>query len=226
MQEFESKAIQARRDKFRKESIPKGYRWQLHILFNILLPLGLALGFGLNISSPTWPELMVIPMVFLFGTFAVWGIHKYPLHKKGLMPYTYKKHTVEHHSFFNHERVEIDSNRDLCIVLVNMEISIAFTLIYVPLIYFGLGRFVSANFRDLFIVGSALYFMLYEAVHTVCHLSERSIWLKLGPLKFMREHHRVHHNPKHMNKNYNIVYPLADMIFGTYISHKKTQEKD
>jgi sterol desaturase/sphingolipid hydroxylase (fatty acid hydroxylase superfamily) len=61
-----------------------------------------------------------------------------------------------------------------------------------------------------------LRFVLSCRLHLCYHAPENS-WLgKLPGLAYLREHHRVHHSQALMrNYNFNITYPLMDLLFRT-----------
>lgn len=48
------------------------------------------------------------------------------------------------------------------------------------------------------------------------HLPADAAMLRLPFLRALRAHHRLHHDPRHMRtKNFNVVLPLFDWLFGT-----------
>lgn len=64
---------------------------------------------------------------------------------------------------------------------------------------------------------SALYFLLYEMFHFIYHLPLDSPVLRVKLLRWLSDHHTLHHDPIWMSKaNFNIVFPLFDWVLGTY----------
>jgi hypothetical protein len=60
-----------------------------------------------------------------------------------------------------------------------------------------------------------VYYGAYEGFHYLMH-RPRIGWLeRSGPFRFLERHHRLHH--VHMGKNFNVVFPLADLSLGTLI---------
>lgn len=206
------------RDRFRKNEIPRYYHPLAHIIINFGILLGLSGYFISRLDNVLWFEWLWLLVLLIFGNVAVFLIHKFPLHKKGffLGSYSYHKHTIQHHSFFQKERPEFDSWRDFYIVFFPPEVVIGFALFFLPIVYFVTSLFLGTNSVNLILLGSTGYFLLYEVVHFASHLPEDHWVLKIPHFKSMWNHHRLHHDPKLMGEyNFNIVYKLSDKLFGT-----------
>ena len=77
----------------------------------------------------------------------------------------------------------------------------------------------SANAGWLVLTSTALYVVSYELTHLAYHLKEDHPISQLRTVRFLREHHRRHHDPRLMLKwNFNVTVPLADIVLGTRIS--------
>jgi Fatty acid hydroxylase superfamily len=205
------------REKFRKENIPF-YYWGIgHMVVNfVLLSLPL-MAFSLKIDSPSIGELLFIPMTMILGNLAVFVIHKYPLHRK-IKPFgfAYKIHSQWHHRFYTDQNLEFDSTRDWFIIFFPIDVVLGFIILVLPLIYFALTPFLSVNGVFLVLATSCFYFISYEVIHFISHLSENNILMKFPYFRFMRNYHRTHHDPALMNDyNFNIVFPFFDLIFNT-----------
>ena len=102
---------------------------------------------------------------------------------------------------------------------------IGFALVFVPIVYFGLASFLPSNVVNMIVASCSGYFIIYEFFHTISHLPSSHFILKIPFLKFMWNHHRIHHHHKYMHKvNFNIVFPLFDWIMGTL--QKEIPSKD
>jgi len=78
-----------------------------------------------------------------------------------------------------------------------------------PLLVFGWKLFV------LNYIVALCYYGIYETLHWYMHLpKKRKIEYKTWYRK-LNGHHILHH--RYMNKNFNVVLPFADWIFGTLI---------
>lgn len=197
------------------------YSWKLHIFFNILLPFSISAFAISSIENPKLMELLILPGMFIIGSFAVWLIHKYPLHIEGINNYMYQAHAIDHHSFFNYHHMAMENHNDLKSVLVEPKVSVVFSAIYMPMVFFITRYFFGHNLACLVIVGSCLYFMFYELIHTITHLREDHKVFEIKPFRFLREHHRIHHHPKYLNQNFNVAFPLADWVLKTLVTKLK-----
>ncbi len=207
------------RKKFRDNEIPKLYHPLVHIFINFGILIALTIFFILKLENVVWYEWLWLLVLFLFGNIAVFLIHTHPLHKKGffLGAYSFKKHAIQHHSFFQKDKPEFDYWKDFYIVFFPPEVVIGFGLVFIPALYFILSLLLGPNSVYMILLGATSYFLLYEFVHFSSHLPENHWALKIPHLKSMWEHHRTHHDPKLMGDyNFNIVYKLSDRLFGTY----------
>ena len=75
----------------------------------------------------------------------------------------------------------------------------------------------SANIAWLFVATAVGYFLNYEWLHFAYHQREDH-WLSRLPLIHrLRRAHATHHDPALMSSvNFNISYPIFDLLFGTY----------
>ncbi len=204
------------RAQYRARHIPAWYRGELHVAWTAACVLGPAAYCLRQLRGPSALELACVPAMFVLGSLVVWALHKHVLHRPvpGLRR-VYVIHTLQHHRFYTYEHGEPDSTRDYYITL--------FPLAFGPCLALSaylLGRFVvsaiSPNLGLLFTIMAVVYYGLYELVHLASHLPAHARVLRLPLLRHLREHHRLHHDPRLMRKhNFNIVLPLFDWLFGT-----------
>jgi sterol desaturase/sphingolipid hydroxylase (fatty acid hydroxylase superfamily) len=77
-----------------------------------------------------------------------------------------------------------------------------------------LGRNVSL----LYTATAMAYALLYEWLHLAYHLPPESRIGRLPPIRFLRRHHEIHHDPRLMRHwNFNVTMPLWDWVRGTLI---------
>lgn len=170
------------------------------------------------------PLFILVSLVFLIvGNLVVFLIHKYPLHKNwGPSNFPFEQHTLSHHKYYVDDYITFEEYKELDAIFFPWFIVLGFLLLVCPL-FFGLGYFLfDSNMGFYFVANASAYFILYEVVHFSCHLKESNPVLLFPGLKSMREHHRLHHNPKLMGQyNFCIVYPLWDYLMGTKYKPKK-----
>ncbi|PIP94891.1 MAG: hypothetical protein COW00_14400 [Bdellovibrio sp. CG12_big_fil_rev_8_21_14_0_65_39_13] len=205
------------RDIYRLEKLPSSYRHWLHLGFN-LGSLGIVfLGNLVLIKKFQLSLIALFVLVMLIGNFAVYCIHRFPLHRRmKFWTFPFDSHTVEHHRFFTSDHITFKNSKDYYAIFFPSFVVAIFVFAIFPLFFYGSSFFLTIDQAHFFTSMSAGYFLLYEFVHWASHLQEDHFLMKLNWLKMMREHHRVHHNPKLMGKyNFTIVYPLMDILMGT-----------
>ena len=168
-------------------------------------------------------ELLMIPAVFLLSNAFEWRVHKNVLHRR-LWPVEeiYTRHTPEHHAVYMTNDMAMRSTREFRLVLMPAAGILGIVVATTPMA-FGVRLLLGSNCGWLFLVSSALYMVLYEVSHLSYHLPETT-WVGRRPLvKWLREHHARHHDPRLMQKwNFNVTIPLFDWLHGTIA--KKSQE--
>ena len=60
------------------------------------------------------------------------------------------------------------------------------------------------------------YFLTYELLHLAYHLPPQSAVGRLPGMASLRRHHTAHHDQQLMSShNFNITFPIGDLVFGT-----------
>lgn len=197
---------------------PKFYSPALHVCFNIGTLLALVVFHFTAVKAMTPASWAMMLAMLIIGNMAVWWIHQYPLHRRWKWwSFPYDAHTVQHHRYFTSDHILLEEKDEIYDVMFPWFVVAGFAIVAQPIFYF-LVLFLSGSedLAHVFAGSAAAYFILYEFVHTSNHLRDDHIILKIPGLKFMKEHHRLHHNPKLMGKyNMGIVFPFADYLFGT-----------
>lgn len=214
------------RSRIRLKKIPKLYWGPGHLLFNASLLFSTLIYYSTKIKLPTYLELSPYLLIILIGNLAVYFIHKYPLHGRYWWnSYAYSNHTKTHHVFYTQNNITLKSSKDWYTMFFPPEIALAFVLLLHPLFYFILKPFIGLNATYAFMSATSMYFILYEIVHFCSHLPSDHFMMKFSLLRLMRRHHQLHHDPKLMGKyNFCIVFPLFDILMGTYITDKEYTE--
>ena len=215
---FEALTTDEYRKKFRDKVIPWWYSGIAHILINSVSTIGTCIYISTLISNLTWKESLALPITLLIANLGVYIIHRYPLHR----PYpiihsqTFSIHTEAHHQFYTNEYVVYEKRDDWFILFFPPLVVLGLVFVYLPIIYHVLPSFLPMNSVYLVMIGTTLYFILYEIFHYISHLPQDHFLLRIKFLHFIRQHHVHHHNPKLMyTHNFNIVFPIFDYLFGT-----------
>lgn len=160
---------------------------------------------------------MVFVVAFLFavwlGSVIEWVVHKHFMHSLRFMRTPHDRHAVMHHSerrapgkFFAKEEELKDYH------LFETSFMPILWLLHSPLfftVYLAFG--VAAGLGVA--AGTACYVLAYELLHWSIHCPDQFRFRHHGWFLFLIEHHRRHHNRS--NINYNVVLPIADLMFGT-----------
>lgn len=208
------------RKQYRASEIGKNYSGKLHFWVTSIWCISLIAVCILFIHEPTWTELLIVPIGFIYINFVEYIGHKGPMHhRKKKLDKVFIRHTLQHHRFFTKENFSFDSSKDVKAVLfppvLLLFFFIGFTLPAGFLFYF----FWSKNAALLFTTTVFAYYLNYEWLHFAYHLPDTHFISKLPFIKTLRKLHHTHHDTKLMTKyNFNITYPIFDILFGTYKS--------
>ncbi len=210
------KEVLAFREKYREREIGPHYRGWLHFAFTSVGSLTVIAIAIANVKGATWPELLTVPATFLFANFAEYFGHKGPMHH----PYgrlLFQRHTREHHQFFTHEAMAYESSRDFKMVLFPPVMLFFFLGVIAAPIAAILFAVATPNVAYLFVTTAMSYFLTYEWLHFAYHLGEGSALGRLPIFRVLRRHHQTHHDKAKMSRfNFNITFPIADVIFHTH----------
>lgn len=163
-----------------------------------------------------------------------WAIHRYVMHKPvklgvGTFDYPFKAHAKVHHQVFKaDESYHLDSHHDQDAdkETIPMEwwngpaLCIAATL---PTIILSV-IFDNWLISGIFFAVLVAYYGVYEYIHWCMHLPKNHpmrMVEKLWVFRRLNGHHLLHH--RYMHKNFNVVFPFADLIFGTLMVRSKRE---
>lgn len=143
-----------------------------------------------------------------------WALHRYIMHKPvWKLRYPYERHALTHHTIFkadeSYHLLKEEDKKTIPMAWWNGIVIASLSSLPVLLV-FGFYGFV-INF-----VVSMCYYGVYETLHWYMHLPrKRKIEYRTWYRK-LNGHHILHH--RYTNKNFNVVLPLADLLFGTIIT--------
>jgi len=195
-------------------------------------PLHLATTVGISLLVASWGAMMLekvsplewatVPLTFLYANLSEYLGHRGPMHHKTrFLSEVFKRHSIEHHSFFTDEAATFDSSQDYKAVLFPPVLLVFFLGCFAMPVGAILYNFVSPNVCFLFVLTAILYFLNYELLHFVYHMDPQSRAGRLPFISRLRKHHINHHNQSLMTSyNFNITYPICDRIFGTIYDGK------
>jgi sterol desaturase/sphingolipid hydroxylase (fatty acid hydroxylase superfamily) len=206
------------RETFRSANIGARYSGWAHFAFTTVGSLA-AIGFAASrLSAVSALEWLLVPVFFIIANFGEYLGHRGPMHhrRRGL-GLIFTRHTLWHHRFFTHEAMACDSPRDFKIMLFPPVMLLFFIGGMALPIAALFGLLVSPNAGWLFAIVAVGYFLTYEWLHFVYHLPPDTRLGRLGFVAALRAHHQAHHDPSLMaDWNFNITFPIADRVLGTY----------
>jgi sterol desaturase/sphingolipid hydroxylase (fatty acid hydroxylase superfamily) len=178
----------------------------------------LAGGVWLARDAAAW-QWALVPLFWAVANVFEWTMHRFPMHRPLQPRILYTNHAIHHHRAFDGAAQEIRTIRDLSVVMMPW-----YTLVFVFLmaspIAFAAALLGGTPLAGVFLVAAVLYFLLYELIHTLHHLSPAQLSvLPLGKSRAvaaLRRQHHAHHQLGRMTEiNFNVTFPLADLLFGT-----------
>lgn len=177
------------------------------------LVLGLLAGRIEDVRSWEWLTIPIGLVVFNWGEYTVhrhFGHHK---HRLGAL--FYKRHTGDHHSFFVESKMRFEQLRDWRVILFPAWLIVLFSVVGLLPMYWAIAQF-DQNVAALFAATLLAGYLSYEIFHACEHLPAEHRLAKLPWIRHMRQLHRLHHRRDLMQaRNFNIVFPLMDWLYGT-----------
>ena len=157
----------------------------------------------------------------VYSSFMEWAIHRFLMHRPLMgFSYPFRAHAQVHHQTFkaDHTYHLIDEkdketipmawwNGPVLILIGTLPLALLGWLIgHWP---FGVGALVA--------IGG--YYCVYEYIHWCMHLPKARVLERTGIFFRLNGHHLLHH--RYMHKNFNVVFPFADLILGTLLLRSK-----
>ena len=150
--------------------------------------------------------------------FLNWGEHRIHQglghHKRRLGAMFYKRHTGDHHSFFEERHMPFEQARDWRVILFPAWLVLVQSAGAVVL--WAVIRPFNPELAAVVGAGWVLGYLLYEVLHACEHLPDSNPVARLPWVRHMRHLHALHHRRDLMQeRNMNIVFPLTDWLYGT-----------
>ena len=159
----------------------------------------------------------------VYASLFEWGLHRFFMHRSfmaNVYRYPFERHTLVHHHVFKYDHtyhlVHEPDKKTIPMAWWNGPV-----IVLVGLLPFLTVSFFTHQWGILCgaAVISTLYFAAYEYMHWCMHLPKKRHLERSGIFFRLNGHHLLHH--RYMNKNYNVVLPLADLCLGTLMLRSK-----
>ena len=209
--------VEQARSAFRERRISSSYSGPLHLTTTITISLVVAVVGIAMLDGVTPLEWLTVPLTFLYANLSEYLGHRGPMHhRQRFLGAIFQRHSIEHHSFFTHEAPSFDSSQDYKAVLFPPLLIVFFVSAFAVPVGALLYVLASPNVSFLFVATAMLYFLNYELLHFAYHMDANSWVGRLPLIGRLRQHHLTHHDRSLMTRyNFNISYPICDVLFGT-----------
>src|SRR5580692_4895402 len=170
---------------------------------------------------------MTIGFVFTvgFASFFEWTLHRYIMHRPvRIFDYPFRKHALVHHHTFKADHtyhlIHEEDKHTIPMAWWNGPAIIAVGIMPFVLVTWLVG---SWGFVCGGLLACASYYGAYEYMHWCMHLPKKRDIERSGIYFRLNGHHLLHH--RYMHKNFNVVFPLADLCLGTLLLRSKVHFK-
>jgi len=158
------------------------------------------------------------------ASFTEWAFHRFWLHRPWLPEGCFTAHTLVHHQLCRHEDtfevVEEEQHEALTFQWWGGPLLIAISMTPWALLWWWFHSLGWALPYLPFVVSTAvafaLYYAGYEGLHYLMHLPSIPWIERTRYFQFLKRHHKIHHIK--MNRNLNVLLPLADLCLGTLVT--------
>ena len=210
------------RERLRRETLAKAPRWYapwMHALLPGLFGIGVAsLALSRVRDLRPWQAGFFV-LVLVLSNATEWRVHRDLLHRRFRpLAVLYDRHTPEHHMIFVSDDMALRSPREFRLVLIPAWGIVALLPVTAPpaALLWSIGQ---TNLAALYLAATMLYVVSYEWLHLAWHMPDDSWVGSLAPVRALRRHHAVHHDPRLMQRwNFNVTLPLWDLVRRTYLS--------
>ncbi|UHQ54712.1 MULTISPECIES: sterol desaturase family protein [Microbulbifer] len=214
--------VRSFRHRYRQRHIGRLYSGWLHLAFTVCATVAVCILCLLQLRAPAWYAWLAVPLTFVYvNLMEYWG-HRGPMHhpprgwRRKLLSGVYRRHTLRHHRFFHSDAMAFDGSRDFHAVLFPPVLVVFFLLVTVVPSGILVAWLGGANVGWLYAATVLAYFLNYELLHFAYHTREDAWIGRLPGMARLRRLHTWHHDPRLMGQyNFNITYPIGDLLFGT-----------
>jgi hypothetical protein len=206
------------RESYRRDVIPADYQGWRHFASIGALYGGIATALLLLTGPIQSLEWLAIPGSLAVCNLVEWVAHRYIMHRPTrISPRIYRRHTQQHHQFFNHARRHCRDHRDFHIILSPPKNQALFLIVFTaPTAALLAIAGASLNIIALGLATACAYFLAYEWLHLAFHLEPHHPLARIPGVQALGRHHQDHHDTALMAKwNFNISFAWTDRVLGT-----------
>lgn len=201
------------------------YRAGIHPHYNGYLHALFVLATGVIYVVYQFAQLPVFQWFYSLGvvaTLILWNFLEYLIHiklghqKTRLGTLFYKRHTGDHHSFYTDSYLTPHSHRDMRVTLFPAWLVVV-SIVIASLSGMIVGWLCGSDWGHVYSGSLLLGYLAYEFFHFCDHLPAHHPLVQLPWIGHMRRLHQLHHRRDLMRRyNFNLTFPLADWVLGTF----------
>ncbi len=183
--------------------------------------------------------VVTFPIGIVYASHFEWVLHRYFMHRPHkYLDYPFRTHALTHHKLYRADEsyhyspdriAEMAVERSWELKEGDTKITMAwwngplivvlgpfpFYVVAIVFGYFGMTE-VAWTIVATSVLTSAGYYGIYEYLHYCMHLPKKRQIELWRVFRYINGHHVLHH--RYMGKNFNVVLPLADLLFGTLLT--------
>ena len=161
-----------------------------------------------------FPEAVAFLLLFSYASFFEWVLHRFLMHQP-FWSYPFRSHALIHHGVFRSGPtyfLSLDEDfKKIRFAWWNAPMILA---LHAPFLLW-IEHLLEVNIFFGGMAALGFYYFLYEYLHFCMHVPKRRRIEEKAWFRWLDEHHHTHHK-RHFN-NLNVVFPLADLVFGTLV---------
>jgi hypothetical protein len=166
-----------------------------------------------------------VVIAVVFASFVEWALHRHVMHKPvWKFTYPFERHALVHHRIFKADHtyhlIREEDKETIPMAWWNGPVLVLLAVIPFAVLSWLARRWGIACGA---LLGCGVYYGAYEYLHWCMHLPRKRNIERSGVFFRLNGHHLLHH--RYMRKNFNVVFPLADLCLGTLILRSKVRFK-
>lgn len=152
----------------------------------------------------------------VYSSFFEWTLHRYVMHTNlRFFSYPFKAHAITHHGLFKSDYTyHLQDKKDEKTVAMAWWNAPVMWALHIPPILL-VQHFINKPIFWGVMVSMVVYYAVYEFLHWCMHVPRKRNVERSGIFFRLNGHHLLHH--RYMNRNLNVVLPLADLFLGTLV---------
>jgi len=166
------------------------------------------------------PILATMLCAVFYASFFEWTLHRFVMHQPiGKFRYPFERHALLHHSVFKasetYHLIDLQTQDADTIPMAWWNGPVLILISGIPFDLVGwYMQMWTVPITATIVIG--LYYGAYEYLHWCMHLPRKRNIERTGVFFRLNGHHLLHH--RYMNRNFNVVFPLADACLGTLLT--------